>query len=134
MPNQEAILDEDERRQELRMAAGTEKEASSFEQMPPPPAPASATLPVPGSNPNVTIALPSKEAFEEMAERVSTPYSGRRGLFADDNDDDLDANTCAVQVKRKKNKYWQSDEGFAGEKNSIFFFFFKKKKDYQQEA
>ncbi len=96
---QEAILDEDERDQERKLAAEeNEKEASSFEQMPPPPAPA---MPPPKNNPNVTIALPSREAFEEMAERMSTPYSGRRNFLPDD-EDDFDANTCAVQIISKK--------------------------------
>ncbi len=93
---QEAILDEDERSQERK--AEQEAEASSFEQMPPP-----QQLPPPKANPNMTIALPSKEAFEEMAERMSTPFSGRRNFNDDyyDDDDVLDANTCAVQIISK---------------------------------
>ena len=106
---QEQILDDDERRQEQQIQGAATEEStpsSSFEKMPPPPAPA-AMMKVPGnSNPNVTIALPSKEAFEEMAHLVSTPYHGRRARDDDDDDIDFDnGNTCAVQiVSRSKPK------------------------------
>ena len=106
---QEAVLDEDERTQELAMAEAEEEvndhKTSSFEKMPPPPA-----LPVPkaaaaaGPNPNVTIALPSMEAFEEMARLASTPYHGRRTFDEEDDDDELDPNTCAVDIVFKKPK------------------------------
>ena len=107
---QEAVLDEDERRQERELFGGdegqepTEQATSSFEKMPPPPVPGALPLTSKQNNPNVTIALPSMEAFEEMAHVVSTPYHGRRN-FDDDYDDDdckLDENTCAVQIVFKK--------------------------------
>ncbi len=89
-----------------------DQRTSSFEKMPPPPAPALTLPPAAKSNvnnPNVTMALPSMEDFEEMAKLASTPYFGRRraGLDDDDDDDDfdkLDENTCAVKIVSKRPK------------------------------
>ena len=66
---QEAVLDEDFKRQEREIQAEEEnKAASSFEKMPPPLPSVSANRKSisrqPCSNPNITIALPTPEAFE----------------------------------------------------------------------
>ena len=104
---QEAVLDEDERRQHESLAAEEEdvhdQKTSSFEKMPPPP-PALPGMIRTKSNPNATIALPSMEAFEEMAKMASTPYHGRRNFDDDDEDDFVDPNTCAVEILFKKPK------------------------------
>ena len=64
-----------------------DQKTSSFEKMPPPSLPLKAAK----ANPNATIALPSMEAFEEMARVASTPYHGRR-TFDDDDEDEVDPN------------------------------------------
>ena len=76
-----------------------DQKTSSFEKMPPPSLPLKAAK----ANPNATIALPSMEAFEEMARVASTPYHGRR-TFDDDDDDEVDPNTCAVDIVFKRPK------------------------------
>ena len=78
-----------------------DQKTSSFEKMPPPSLPLKAAK----ANPNATIALPSMEAFEEMARVASTPYHGRRTF--DDDDDEVDPNTCAVDIVFKKPKEQQ---------------------------
>ena len=79
-----------------------DQKTSSFEKMPPPSLPLKAAK----ANPNATIALPSMEAFEEMARVASTPYHGRR-TFDDDDEDEVDPNTCAVDIVFKKPKEQQ---------------------------
>jgi hypothetical protein len=100
---QEAVIDEDERRQEreLGLIADEDEGTLSFERMPPP-APIIPTPSVPPvrQNANSTIALPSEDAFAEMAHLVSTPYHGRRNF--DDEDNELDEFTSAVQIEFKK--------------------------------
>ena len=78
-----------------------DQKTSSFEKMPPPSLPLKAAK----ANPNATIALPSMEAFEEMARVASTPYHGRRTF--DEDDDEVDPNTCAVDIVFKRPKEQQ---------------------------
>ncbi|TRY72519.1 hypothetical protein TCAL_10504, partial [Tigriopus californicus] len=73
----------------------------SLERLPPrpPPPQSSSNNHKLASNPNMTLALPTMEAFEEMAQRVSTPYHGRH--YTPTHEDD-DGDTCAVEIVFKK--------------------------------
>lgn len=85
--DQEDEDDEEEARQQ----------SPSFEQMPPPSSLTDGKKLA--SNPNMTLALPTMEAFEEMAQRVSTPYHGRHYMPMHE---DEDGDTCAVEIVFKK--------------------------------
>ena len=58
--------------------------------------PVSKPRPVPIVDDNMTIRVPSMEAFAEMARASSTPFHGRH--FIPDEDD----NTCNVEIAFKK--------------------------------
>ena len=116
---QEKILDDDQKRREEELSEhqqeGEEQQtprSSSFEQMPPPPP---ALRPIPkalSSNADQTMAMPSEEAFEQMAKCMSTPYHGRRQAEEDNEDDEeevLDEFTCAVKIVSKKRNTIEHD-------------------------
>lgn len=54
------------------------------------------------------MVLPTMEVFTEMAQRYSTPFNGRVPFY--NEDDELDENTCAIQIVTRKQSPSENDK------------------------